>query len=154
VILTEGQLRRLVQILGMLGSQHDGEVLNAAHAAQHLLGSVGVTWEELLSDGGTPGARWSDDDLCASINEAYKKGYAAALGDREREALKAFADADTCPAFAKLCLTNYKELLTDWEIGFCESWSIKSDRITPTERQCMIFRRLARKVNLTLPEMA
>jgi hypothetical protein len=150
--LTEEQRRRLVRILGMMGSHHDGEILNAARAAQRLLGSLGLTtWEEvLLQNNGA--ARWSDDDLAASINAAYKKGYAAAQADAKTEAIKEFADTDSCPAFARMCLANYKHLLSDWEIGFCESWSVKSRYDEPTNKQIAIFQRLARKVNLTLPQ--
>ena len=148
--LSEEQLRRLVRILGMMGSYHDGEVLNAARRAQKLLGSR--TWEEVLCNGTVPGARWSDEDLAASINAAYKEGYAAAEEDAKTEAIKEFADSDSCPAFAKMCLTNYRHLLTDWEIDFCEDWSIKSRYEVPTDKQIAVFQRLARKVNLTLPQ--
>ena len=148
--LTEDERRRLVRILGMMGSYHDGAVLNAARGAQKLLGSR--TWEEVLCNGTVPGARWSDEDLAASINAAYKEGYAAAEEDAKTEAIKEFADSDSCPAFAKMCLTNYRHLLTDWEIDFCEDWSIKSRYEVPTDKQIAVFQRLARKVNLTLPQ--
>jgi hypothetical protein len=153
--LTKDQMRRLTRILNMMGSEHEGEILNAARAAQRLLGSLGATlWEEVLLN--DAGARWTDADLEVSINAAYKdghkRGYAAHEEDAKSEALKAFADADSCPAFARLCLSNYKDKLTEWEIGFCESWSVKDDDDVPTDKQIMVFRRLARKVKLTAPE--
>jgi hypothetical protein len=40
--------RRLVKVLGMLGSRHDGEVLAAARLAQHMLGQSKTSWGELL----------------------------------------------------------------------------------------------------------
>ena len=40
--------RRLVKVLGMLGSRHDGEVLAAARLAQYMLGQARTTWAELL----------------------------------------------------------------------------------------------------------
>lgn len=40
--------RRLAAVLGMLGSQHDGEVLTAARLAEALRGRAGVTWGEIL----------------------------------------------------------------------------------------------------------
>lgn len=40
--------RRLVKVLGMLGSRHDGEVLAAARLAQYMLGQAKTTWAELL----------------------------------------------------------------------------------------------------------
>lgn len=40
--------RRLVKVLGMLGSRHDGEVLAAARLAQHMLGQSKTSWGDLL----------------------------------------------------------------------------------------------------------
>jgi hypothetical protein len=40
--------RRLVKVLGLLGSRHDGEVLNAARAAHALVSQAKVRWEDLL----------------------------------------------------------------------------------------------------------
>ncbi len=42
-------LRRLVKLLGMLGSQHDGEALAAARKAHALVRDSGHTWAELVS---------------------------------------------------------------------------------------------------------
>ena len=39
---------RLVKLLGMLGSDHDGERANAAHAADKLLRQNGLTWREWI----------------------------------------------------------------------------------------------------------
>ena len=41
-------LRRLAPVCGLLGSDHDGEVLAAARQAEKIRKKVGVTWEELL----------------------------------------------------------------------------------------------------------
>lgn len=41
--------QRLAAVLGMLGSDHDGEVLNAARTAERLRRDAGVTWQELLA---------------------------------------------------------------------------------------------------------
>src|SRR5471032_3150764 len=40
--------RRLVKVLGMLGSRHDGEALSAARLAQAMLVQSKMTWAELL----------------------------------------------------------------------------------------------------------
>jgi hypothetical protein len=40
--------RRLVKVLGMLGSRHDGEVLAAARLAQYMMGQAKTTWAQLL----------------------------------------------------------------------------------------------------------
>ncbi len=38
----------IVKALGMLGSEHDGEVLNAARAAENQRRKLGLTWDQLL----------------------------------------------------------------------------------------------------------
>jgi hypothetical protein len=40
--------RRLVKVLGMLGSRHDGEVLSAARLAQAMLSQSKTSWGDLL----------------------------------------------------------------------------------------------------------
>jgi hypothetical protein len=168
--LNKDQTQRLTRILNMMGSHHDGEILNAARSAQKLLRSFGATlWQEVLD---APGARWTDSDLGAAIKKArnegyadarketyaeaykeghargYKEGYDAAQADAKAETLL-YPDADTCPAFARLCLARHKHLLTGWEVDFCEDWSVKSKYDEPSDKQIAIFQRLARKVNLT-----
>jgi hypothetical protein len=45
----------LVKTLGMLGSDHDGEIVNAARAAEKQRRKLGLTWDQLLIRG-LPGA--------------------------------------------------------------------------------------------------
>jgi hypothetical protein len=40
---------RLVRLLGMLGSAHDGEVVNAARLAVRLIKGAGLDWHDVLS---------------------------------------------------------------------------------------------------------
>lgn len=42
---------KLAKVLGMLGSTHDGEVLNAARQAQSLVKNAGLTWEQAITVG-------------------------------------------------------------------------------------------------------
>jgi hypothetical protein len=44
----EIDLRKLIRCLEMLGSVHDGEVLNAALAAQRLVCGAGLVWADLI----------------------------------------------------------------------------------------------------------
>lgn len=39
---------RLVKLLGMLGSDQDGECVNAAHKAEKLRKKIGLTWDDLI----------------------------------------------------------------------------------------------------------
>jgi hypothetical protein len=40
--------KRLVKVLGMLGSRHDGEALNAARTAHAMLSQANMSWNDLL----------------------------------------------------------------------------------------------------------
>jgi hypothetical protein len=40
---------RLSALLGMLGSDHDGEVLNAGRLASRLIRGAGLTWDQVLT---------------------------------------------------------------------------------------------------------
>lgn len=42
-------IRQIAKMLGIFSSQHDGEVVNAARAAEQLRKKIGKTWLELLS---------------------------------------------------------------------------------------------------------
>ncbi len=39
---------RLIKLLGMIGSEHDGEALNAARLADRLVRENGLTWENII----------------------------------------------------------------------------------------------------------
>jgi hypothetical protein len=66
--------RRLVKVLGMLGSRHDGEVLAAARLAQYMIGQAKVTWAELLgvNPGDEPEPLPQEDDVAAEAAAAAK----------------------------------------------------------------------------------
>jgi hypothetical protein len=48
---------RLANLLGMLGSEHDGEIINAARAATRLVRDRGLTWHQVLAPKSSPQAR-------------------------------------------------------------------------------------------------
>lgn len=54
--LTLADRRRLSKLLGMMGSQHDGEVLSAAKKANELVRTAGLCWDDVLvrSEGHSP----------------------------------------------------------------------------------------------------
>lgn len=47
--LSEQDRQRLASILGMLGSEHDGERASAARKAEQLRRKADATWDELLT---------------------------------------------------------------------------------------------------------
>ena len=69
---------RLARLLGMMGSQHDGEALNAARLADKLVREQGITWFNVIgtappraSPDPPPPPRPSDDDLLMQFEIAY-----------------------------------------------------------------------------------
>jgi hypothetical protein len=65
---------RLAAVLGMLGSDHDGEVLSAARTAERLRQQAGVTWHDIVAPAApqettddTTASDWRDllDACCA-----------------------------------------------------------------------------------------
>ena len=65
---------RLVKLLGMIGSDHDGEALNAARLADKLVREAGLTWAEVFSEGSPKTKRISVDpgEIVEEIVEIYK----------------------------------------------------------------------------------
>lgn len=66
---------RLVKVLGMLGSRHDGEVLAAARLAQYMLGQAKMSWADLLNvkPGEEPEPVPQEEDVQAAAAEAAAK---------------------------------------------------------------------------------
>ncbi|HTP82738.1 MAG TPA: hypothetical protein VMQ11_07335 [Alphaproteobacteria bacterium] len=66
---------RLVKVLGMLGSRHDGEVLAAARLAQYMLGQAKMSWADLLDvkPGAEPEPLPQEEDVQAAAAEAAAK---------------------------------------------------------------------------------
>jgi hypothetical protein len=58
--LSPAARQRLARLLGMLGSDHDGEVLNAARLADRLVRSAGATWHDVVRPPAMPAP--TDDD--------------------------------------------------------------------------------------------
>lgn len=88
---------RLARVLGLLGSNHDGEVVNAGRIANDMVRAADMTWGEVLGDQGRALTRLSEaeDDFAAEARHMLDLG--VMLG-----------------------------ALTDWEIGFLRSiqhWS-------------------------------
>jgi hypothetical protein len=47
--LAPADRNKLVKLLGMLGSDHDGEVINAGRAASRLVRKLGLTMDEIVA---------------------------------------------------------------------------------------------------------
>jgi hypothetical protein len=82
---------RLARVLGMLGSEHDGEALAAARAAEMIRRQMGATWSELLTEPPPP-------------SKPHRPTYRASPARTWR---------DTCAELVK-----HKGCRNRWEVGF------------------------------------
>ena len=115
--LTPAFADKLVKVLGMLGSAHDGEVAAAGRRAHSMLKAEGLTWVDVIK----PAAPKSEQPQRS-----------------QRRWRKTTSPSDT----AALCLL-WPEVLTDWETNFCRS-IVGRRRISA--KQTVVLERLARKV--------
>lgn len=74
--MDDKQRTRLIQFLGMLGSEHDGERANAAKMADTLLRASGLDWKAVVD-----GALGTQD---GKKGVEYMKGWAAGFQDGAR----------------------------------------------------------------------
>jgi hypothetical protein len=120
---------RLAQLLGMMGSTHDGEVVNAARLAVRLVKEAGLTWPQVLEqnmDGvAVEAARVL---LCENglLQEEVRRLRARALQTPSswRQPLDAAEQIEQA--------LEWTARLTDWERGFITSIAV---RWRLTERQ-------------------
>ena len=139
---------RLIQLLGMMGSAHDGEILNAARLAQRFIGGEGLTWEEVLtqkSAGGNSG-RVEGDRYRDGYSDGYHKGLAE--GRAQGSTVKKVV---TWTGWSRFVMDRHEKNLSDWEQGFIESF-ISRGWATPTPKQYKVFERIAEKLELDLPD--
>src|SRR4051794_18905807 len=115
--LTPDLAAKLAKILGMLGSDYDGEIAAAGRRANAMVKDAGLTWDEVILSS----APISQQPHCPP-----------------RRWRKPGTPSDT----AALCL-QWSEVLTDWEADFCRS-IIGRRRISA--KQSDVLTRIAHKV--------
>jgi hypothetical protein len=108
---------KLAKVLGMLGSDHDGEVAAAGRRAHKIVKNAGLTWGEVIA----PPA--------PAPQQPYRP---------PRRWRRPVSASDS----AALCL-QWPEVLTDWETDFCRS-IVGRHRTSP--RQSEVLARIVRKV--------
>jgi hypothetical protein len=111
---------RLAKVLGMLGSDHDGEIAAAGRRANAMIKGAGLTWGDVIA-------------RAAPKSEPQQQSRAPRRWRRPASP----SDA------AALCLQWRDEVLTDWEADFCRSL-VGRYRISP--KQTVVIERIARKV--------
>jgi hypothetical protein len=62
--------RRLAQLLGMIGSTHDGEALNAARLADRHLRDRRMSWEEIILPPPPDCSEWLRSDAASRLRHA------------------------------------------------------------------------------------
>jgi hypothetical protein len=140
---------RLIQILGMMGSAHDGEILNAAKMAQRLLGAEATTWGDILNGGGG----YTEEAVRTVVTEAYDKGYQEGLRkglEHGRNEAQITKPQLSWQVYARILMRDYSSFLTEWEAGFVDSFIARAWP-SPTAKQKTIFERLAQKTGTELP---
>jgi hypothetical protein len=115
--LTPALASKLVKVLGMLGSDHDGEVAAAGRRADAMVKGAGLTWDDVIVP-------------------------AAPKPEQRRRQPRRWREPGSPSDTAAMCLL-YSEVLTDWETNFCRS--IVGRRRIST-KQAAVLDRLARKV--------
>jgi hypothetical protein len=114
---------RLVQLLGMLGSDFDGERATAGRMADTLVRSLGLTWDAVIT---APGG-----------HTAPPGGQYRQPGGQHRRASD-HSDAVTA------CLNSW-HAWTQWELGFLHSIQ---RRRRLTEKQAAVLRQLCRRAEV------
>jgi hypothetical protein len=132
MLLPEKDRTRLISLLGMMGSTYDNEVLSAAKAAQRLVKSSGLTWEEVMAV-----VKPAMDE---ALTSAYHRGYEAGRDYKP----------PTWNALAHELLDDNATDLTTWEEEFLGSF-LQRGYGTPTDRQKSVFSRIADKCGLRTP---
>jgi hypothetical protein len=140
---------RLIQLLGMMGSAHDGEVLNAARMAQKLIGSEALTWEEVFAPQSN-GRDYTHDTT--QYQAGYAAGYAKGCKDGFASAVPQTYRARglTWRGFALDLRNDHFDDLSEWEQGFVESF-IERGWNNPTPKQRAIFERIADTLGVDCP---
>lgn len=90
------ELGRLIRLLGMLGSQHDGEALNAARLACRWVAEKQTSWATLLTPEPEPAVSGVavagvDPELLDALEEAHQADRAAAYRNGYQAGLQAMA---------------------------------------------------------------
>jgi hypothetical protein len=143
VPLDPSEQRRLTQILGMTGSAHDGEALNAVRLACRLISEAGLTWTDIVT--APPPAEIDLKRITALEESAFQRGYQKGL---EEGAIQ--TGPRSWPALVEYCLNAHPRRLTPWETEFCTSF-LSRGWLTPTARQQPILERIARKCGVPVP---
>lgn len=167
---------RLIQLLGMIGSTFDGEVLNAARLARRILYDYKLSWREVVEGrlNGSASTVLGDVNLAAARErgreEGYAEGFEAGMDEGARiaaaaikaEFTRGFAEgvksakstgirADrSWREWAQDRVNNDQYMISDWEFTFFESFAAGRYAV-PSDKQRAIFARVSARLGIALP---
>ena len=167
---------RIIQLMGMTGSFHDGEVLNAVRLARKLVLENKLTWRGLLSGsattqkGDTPSAEaWEEGERYDEGYDAgFKYGFEVGGQNADQDAYSRGFDegvkyqmantrqigaVKSWKQWAKEIIANEEDNLTEWEITFFGDFSVGRYAV-PSDKQRAIFVRVGERLGIALPESA
>ena len=150
-MLSPDKRKRLIALLGMIGSSHDGEALNAAKLAQKLIGAEALSWEEVFNGAGDSAPGASAALLQRRYMAGYEDGYRTGLAKGHAQSVA--GKFKPVPSdWQDLALSLLREFqLTSWEEGFCQSFVDRGWQ-TPTDKQRGVFERMCKKFDVDLPD--
>ena len=148
--------KRLAQLLGMLGSQHDGEILNAARLAAKLVRAQRCTWEEILNapanlsptNRAAQGMAGEIDELKQRLNATYQAGFRAGVNSAYASLKR---PENGWRQWAADLVKEEEDNLSDWEINFFGGFA-NGRFAVPTVKQRAIFADVAERLDRELPE--
>jgi hypothetical protein len=149
--LTDPDRQKLTKLAGLLGSAHDGEIINAARLAQRVLTAAGATWAELINPPApVPLATPAAIDLARMAQlerDAFERGRKAGLAEQQSQQQQHFT---SWPVLADHCLHQHDRLLTAFERDFLHDFLARR-WTTPTVKQHRVFATIASRVGISLP---
>ena|SRR5712671_5916708 len=130
--------QKLVRVLGMLGSDHDGERASAARMATQMLREAELTWDHVVFD--------PEAILLVKSALDEKDARIAHLEDICRTLTKPkIPNLSDHKLRAKECLES-DDILSEWEIKFLRSF-ILGRFTTMTDRQLVVLERIEEKID-------
>src|SRR5262249_29758932 len=127
---------KLIKVLGMLGSAHDGEALAAARRAQELIRAAGMTWAQAFGDS----SHDTDFQKLVRMNRQLAAERSELLEEVERLRGSGAPESDewiepeTTREKVDLALQRDRHL-TDWERDFLTTLTGWRGALTPKQQR-------------------
>src|SRR5713101_4841001 len=126
---------KLAKVLGLLGSDYDGEVVSAARRAQSLLADEGLTWFDVIV---APDNDTSVEACRQLIHENYLlRKEIDRLSTKSSSAQPTYEKPETAREAINLCIAWTADL-TDWEREFISSVAGWRGNLTEKKKQRLI----------------